>query len=125
MIPAAEHIAQASKIDNMVVREIDLSLRVDDGWVTAGRFRVVEESDDEITQGFWACYAHEDETEWIMNLALCPSHRVMLSSLEELGVTDSRVLDSIKFLVYGSTDDDIIAKTHEGWDAKHPPKEEE
>ena len=39
MIPDAQHIANARKIDDMVIREIDLSMRVDEGWVSAGRYR--------------------------------------------------------------------------------------
>lgn len=118
MIPDAQHIANARKIDDMVIREIDLSMRVDEGWVSAGRYRVVLDDVDEVRQGFWICKALESEDEWQMKMAILGSHKDMLSGAEQVDIDSEHVIKSIEFLIFGSNDEDVIMAIQESWSDK-------
>lgn len=110
MIPEAEHIAQAAKADYMLVREIDLSMRIDTGWVSAGRFRTLndEEDPESIIQGWWLCHAVETEDEWDMKMALLNNYEQFFIAMENLNIDDVRFVDSLNYLCYGSNDPDVI-----------------
>lgn len=110
MIPEAEHIAQAAKADYMLVREIDLSMRIDTGWVSAGRFRTLndEEDPESIVQGWWLCNATETESEWDMKMAIMSKYEQFFAAAESLGVDSKVFTDSLNYLCYGSTDEDVI-----------------
>ena len=89
MIPEAEHIAQAAKADYMLVREIDLSMRIDTGWVSAGRFRTLndEEDPESIVQGRWLCNATETESEWDMKMAFMSKYEQFFAAAESCSQT--------------------------------------
>lgn len=110
MIPEAEHIAQAAKADYMLVREIDLSMRIDTGWVSAGRFRTLndEEDPESIVQGWWLCHAVEMESEWDMKMALLNNYEQFFIAIDDLHIDDVRFIESLNYLCYGSNDPDVI-----------------
>lgn len=110
MIPEAEHIAQAADADYMLVREIDLSMRVDTGWVSAGRFRTLNDEEDleSIKQGWWLCHAVETEDEWDMKMALLNNYEQFYEAIPTLLIDDERFVESINYLCYGSNDPDVI-----------------
>jgi hypothetical protein len=112
MIPEAEHIAQAADADYMLVREIDLSMRVDTGWVSAGRFRTLndEEDPESIIQGWWLCHAVEEEAEWDMKMALLTNYEQYWQAVPTLLIDDDRFTESLNYLCYGSNDPDVIAE---------------
>ena len=69
MIPRAEHIAQARGKDDAIVREVDVSLHTDQGWFSAGRYRVA--FNEEMAQGYWVGLALEEESEFVMSMSIC------------------------------------------------------
>tara|TARA_R100000458_G_C8241653_1_gene220548 strand:- start:740 stop:1192 length:453 start_codon:yes stop_codon:yes gene_type:complete len=126
MIPSAEHIAQARKLDDMCAREVDLSVRIDNGWFSCGRYRAISDEED-TRQGYWVCKAMEDEETWEMELALATKHtqipEVVYTLLGQGGDGESwfthhglalgipeYIYESINFLLFGTNDLDIINK---------------
>tara|TARA_R110001606_G_scaffold349209_3_gene499087 strand:+ start:596 stop:976 length:381 start_codon:yes stop_codon:yes gene_type:complete len=109
MIPEATHIAAAAKHDGMVIRETDLSMRIETGWASAGRFTTYAEEDEQPRMGFWLCHAVEKDNEWEMNLAIVSKHSQIFSALEEIHIDDDRVKDSFTYLIHGTVDEETIA----------------
>lgn len=120
MIPTAEHIARCRKSDDMCVREVDLSVRVENGWFSCGRYRTMSDEED-TRQGFWVCLATEHESEWNMDLSIGSTHQhipqmVVTVLGSDFGFDDeesdipSHIFDSINFLLYGTNDSDVIHK---------------
>ena len=115
MIPDASNIAQAAQIDEHAFREIDLSMRTDLGWATCGRYRTYsDERDDDGGKpvgGFWICHAveSEEDNEWIMNLATCRTPFELFIAIEKIGIESEHFSNSLTYLIYGTTDADVIA----------------
>ena len=102
MIPEASNIAQAAQIDEQAFREIDLSMRTDVGWATAGRYRTfVENPDEPPNGGFWICHAveNDDSEEWIMNLATCKTPYQLYGAIERLNIQLPHFIDSLTYLI--------------------------
>jgi len=117
MIPDASHIAQAAKTDEMIMREVDISLNVENGWATCGRFRTYGDDEDDGThmQGYWVCYAEESEdAKWVMNLAVTQQPSDLYFAIEDIGLDDQRFTDSLNYIIFGSNDADVIAAIKRG-----------
>tara|TARA_Y100000004_G_scaffold184608_2_gene233843 strand:+ start:282 stop:689 length:408 start_codon:yes stop_codon:yes gene_type:complete len=108
MIPAAEHIMQARQSDDPLVREVDCSLWIEEGWFSAGRYRVPV-SDSEIRQGYWVCIAMALEEEYQMQLSV-KGDIVSLMEMVMQWTDNITVINSMHYLAYGSIDADVIAK---------------
>ena len=114
MIPDASNIAQAAQLDEHAFREIDLSMRTDLGWVTCGRYRTYAYDEDikgKQVGGFWICHAIEsdEDSEWIMNLATCRTPFELYLAIEKIGIVSEHFNTSLTYLIYGTTDTDVIA----------------
>lgn len=109
MIPEAAHIAQAAEHDGMVVRETDLSLRVEAGWASAGRFTTYTEDEEEPRVGYWVCHALEADDKWDMRMAIVSHHKRLFDACEEVLIFDERFTQSLLYLMHGTTDPETIA----------------
>ena len=109
MIPDVTNIAQAAKHDGLIVREVDLSMRLDTGWACAGRFTTYAEEDDNPRMGYWISHAVESDMEWKMDLAIVSGHDRLFEAADKIHINDDRFHESLLYLMHGTTDLETIA----------------
>lgn len=109
MIPEATHIAQAAGHDGMTVRETDLSMRVEAGWASAGRFSMFTDEKEEADRGYWVCHSLESDNEWDMRMAIVGKHTRLFAACEELLLHDEHFISSLVYLIHGTNDPETIA----------------
>ena len=64
-----------------------------------------------VMMGFWICHAveSEEDNEWIMNLATCRTPFELFIAIEKIGIESEHFSNSLTYLIYGTTDADVIA----------------
>ena len=110
MIPDVTHIAKAAQHDGLIVREVDLSMKLDTGWACAGRFTTYADERDNPQMGYWISHAVEGEGEWKMDLAVVSHHDRLFEASERIHINDERFHDSLIYLMHGTTDPETIAE---------------
>mgnify|MGYP003127932819 CR=1 FL=1 len=111
MIPEAGHIARAAGLDETIMRELDLSCHILDNnggsaWAGAGRWTALAQELEDVKKGFFVFKSTQGEGEWEVTLALTETFVGLESASKEIGLDIyPQYSDSLKFLMYGTTDD--------------------